>query len=76
MVKSEYGRYLKYSPPNRTYKHHAREPLYSNSAVPTGWLQSMKEQNILFWFTKINSMGKLFATIHFTRCIFIITWVL
>ena len=32
---------------------HAREPLYKNSAVVAGQLQSMRAHTILLWFTVI-----------------------
>ena len=51
---------LKYS----YWKLEAREPLYQNSAVILGWLQSKRAQTILIWFTVINISRKFFITIH------------
>ena len=45
--------------------HHAREPLYSNSAVIAVWLQSTMAHKILFWFTVIHSMSKFFTSNNF-----------
>ena len=45
--------------------YHAREPLYSNSAVIAWCSQSTGAQNILFWFTVIHSMSQFFTTFHF-----------
>ena len=45
--------------------YHAREPLNSNSAVIAGWLQSTRAHNILFWFTVIHSMSRVFTTTNF-----------
>ena len=43
---------------------HAREPLYSNSAVIAGRLQPTRAQITLFWNTVIQSMSKFFTTIN------------
>ena len=43
---------------------HAREPMYSNSAVIADGLRSKRAQNLLFWFAVIHSMRK-FTTINF-----------
>ena len=50
---------------------HAREPLYSNSAVIAWCSQSTGAQNILFWFTVINSMSQFFTTFNFHDVFFI-----
>ena len=44
---------------------HAREPLYSNSAVIVWCSQSTGAQNILFWFTVIHSMSHNFTAFNF-----------
>ena len=49
---------------NRVH-YQARMPLYSKSAVITGRLQSTRTQNILSWFTVINSIQMLIFTIMF-----------
>ena len=49
---------------NRVY-YHARKPLYSKTAVVKGRLQSTRIQNILSWFTVINSIQLLIFTIMF-----------
>ena len=43
---------------------HAREPMYSNSAVIADGLRSKRAQTLLFWFAVIHSMRK-FTTINF-----------
>ena len=50
---------------------HAREPLYSNSAVIAWCSQSTGAQNILFWFTVIHSMSQFFTTFNFHDVFFI-----
>ena len=50
---------------------HAREPLYSNSAVIAWCSQSTGAQNILFWFTVIHSMSQLFTTFNFHDVFFL-----
>ena len=52
-------------------KHHAREPLYSNSAVIAWCSQSSGAQNILFWFTVIHSMSQYFTAFNFHTIFFI-----
>ena len=44
---------------------HAREPLYSNSAVIAWCSQSTGAQNILFWLTVIHSMSQYFTAFNF-----------
>ena len=44
---------------------HAREPLYSNSAVIAWCSQSTGAQNILFWFILIHSMSQYFTAFNF-----------
>ena len=46
-------------------KSHAREPLYSNSAVIAWCSQSTGAQNILLWFTVIHSMSQYFTAFNF-----------
>ena len=53
------------------YYRHAREPLYSNSAVIAWCSQSTSAQNILFWFTVIHSMSQYFTAINFYDVFFI-----
>ena len=50
---------------------HAREPLYSNSAVIAWCSQSTGAQNILFWFTVIHSMSQYFTAFNFHDFFFI-----
>ena len=50
---------------------HAREPLYSNSAVIAWCSQSTGAQNIRFWFTVIHSMSQFFTTFNFHDIFFI-----
>ena len=50
---------------------HAREPLYSNSAVIAWCSQSSGAQNILFWFTVIHSMSQYFTAFNFHDIFFI-----
>ena len=50
---------------------HAREPLYSNSAVIAWCSQSTGAQNILFWFTVIHSMSQFFTDSNFHDFFFI-----
>ena len=52
--------------------HHAREPLYSNSAVIAWCSQSTGAQNILFWFTAINSISQYFTAFNFHDVFFFI----
>ena len=54
----------------RSYPH-AREPLYSNSAVIAWCSQSSGAQNILFWFTVIHSMSQYFTAFNFHDNVFI-----
>ena len=44
---------------------HAREPLYSNSAVIAWCSQSTGAQNILFWIPVIHSMSQYFTAFNF-----------
>ena len=44
---------------------HAREPLYSNSAVIAWCSQSTGTQNVLFRFTVIHSMSQYFTAFNF-----------
>ena len=50
---------------------YAREPLYSNSAVIVGWLQSTRTQHIIFWFIVIHSMSMFLTSINFHDHVFI-----
>ena len=50
---------------------HAREPLYSDSAVIAWCSQSTGAQNILFWFTVIHSMSQYFTAFNFHDFFFI-----
>ena len=50
---------------------HAREPLYSNSAVIAWCSQSTGAQNILFWFTVIQYMSQFFTAFNFHDVVFI-----
>ena len=50
---------------------HAREPLYSNSAVIAWCSQSSGAQNILFWFTVIHSISQYFTAFNFHDIFFI-----
>ena len=50
---------------------HAREPLYSKSAVIAWCSQSTSAQNIQFWFTVIHSMSQYFAVFSFHEVLFI-----
>ena len=50
---------------------HAREPLYSNSAVIAWCSQSTGAQNILFWFTVVHSTSQFFTTFSFHDVFFI-----
>ena len=50
---------------------HAREPLYSNSAVIAWCSQSTGAQNILFLFTVIHSMSQYFTAFNFHDVFFI-----
>ena len=50
--------------------YHAREPLYSNSAVIAWCSQSTGAQNILFWHTLIHSMSQYFTTFNFHEIFF------
>ena len=50
---------------------YARKPLYSNSAVITGWLQSTRAQFIMLWFTVIYFVSKLITAINFHDGVFI-----
>ena len=50
---------------------HAREPLYSNSAVIAWCSQSTGAQNILFWLTVIHSMSQYFTAFNFHDVSFI-----
>ena len=54
-----------------SYKYHAREPLYSNSAVIAWCSQSSGAQNKLFWFTVIHSMNQYFTAFNFHDIFFI-----
>ena len=61
---------------DRKWRHinHASEPLYSSSAVISGWLQS-RAQNLLFLFTVIYSMNNFFTfftTVNFNDDFFFI----
>ena len=55
----------------QSYNSHAREPLYSNSAVIAWCSQSTGAQNILFWFTVIHSTSQFFTTFNFHNVFFI-----
>ena len=58
---------------------HAREPLYSNSAVIAWCSQSTSAQHILIWFTVVDSMSQYFTAFNFNDVFFpfgIIAWVL
>ena len=48
----------------------AREPLYLNSAVIAGQLQSMRAHTILLWFTVIHSMSWFCTVISFHDDVF------
>ena len=50
---------------------HAREPLYSNSAVIAWCSQSSGAQKIPFWFTVIHSMSQYFTAFNFHDIFFI-----
>ena len=51
---------------------HAREPLYSNSAVIAWCSQSTGAQNILFRFTVIHSMSQYFTAFNFHDVFFLL----
>ena len=44
---------------------HAKEPLFSNSAVIADWLQWTRAQITLFWATVIHFMSKFFTAINY-----------
>ena len=41
-------------------------PVYSNSAVTAGWLQSTRAQNIIIWLNLILSISKFLTTMVFS----------
>ena len=55
---------------------HAREPLYSNSAVIAWCSQSSGAQNILFWVSVIHSMSQYFTAFNFHDIFFILNYCL
>ena len=57
--------------PIKTFLNHAREPLYSNSAVIAWCSQSTSAQIILFWFTVFHSIRQIFTTFNFHDVFFV-----